>query len=131
MMNIANEVRSWSNDTNRKVGAVITSSDYRILSTGYNGLPKGVELYKDKNMQTVHAEINAILYLNTHVHPDKIFIYGGYPCSQCAAAIIQKGINEVYAICNKPAKDSKWARSIGLGRDMLCDAGIDFTYYTI
>ena len=39
---VAREVSSWSKDPSKQIGAVIVK-DKRILATGYNGFPKGID----------------------------------------------------------------------------------------
>ena len=44
---VAREVSSWSKDPSKQIGAVIVK-DKRILATGYNGFPKGIDDSADK-----------------------------------------------------------------------------------
>ena len=64
-----------SKDPNTQVGACIVSADNIIISTGYNGMPKGCsddefpwertgEEVETKYPYVVHAELNAILNAN-------------------------------------------------------------------
>ncbi len=107
----------------RKYGAVIVKDDV-VISTGYNGSPRGKENCCDvgecprmaQNMhqgegygicKAVHAEANALLncsreqtigadlYL-TGVNPDTCSIHIAKPCPLCARLIIQAGIRNVY-----------------------------------
>jgi len=39
---LAKEIASWSKDPSTKVGAIAVN-DKRIIATGYNGFPKGIE----------------------------------------------------------------------------------------
>ena len=41
-INIAESVSTWSKDPSRKIGAIAVRNR-KILSTGYNGFPKGIE----------------------------------------------------------------------------------------
>jgi len=61
-------VASKSKDPKTKIGAILVK-DHRIISTGYNGIPIGV---------------NDVLYTNA------------LPCADCARGIIQSGISKVY-----------------------------------
>lgn len=114
---IAKIVAKRSRDTNTQVGAVIVK-DKNIISTGYNGMPKtcddcGLPTTREGNWldtkypYVVHAELNAILnspYKN--LKGCKIFTTL-YPCCECAKAILQSGIKEVYYIENKyPNQDT-------------------------
>ena len=78
-----------SKDPNTQVGCCIVSQDNKILSMGYNGLPK------------VHSELNAILnYRGGSLEGAKLYV-SLFPCNECAKAIIQSGIKEVIYDCNK------------------------------
>lgn len=99
-------IRTWSKDPDRQVGAVAVAIDGRSFSPGYNGLPKGVEDSQDilynkelKNALTVHAEVNAILNAKTDLSGWYLFVTC-FPCTHCAAVIIQSGISTV--VCPKP-----------------------------
>ena len=40
---LSKEISTWSKDPSTKVGALIISEDRNIVSTGYNGFPRGIE----------------------------------------------------------------------------------------
>src|SRR4030067_967757 len=69
LMNIAENIARRSPCLSLQIGAVITC-DNKILSTGYNGVPKSVKhctnciKYSSHCFKAVHAEINAILQCN-------------------------------------------------------------------
>lgn len=105
-----------SKDPNTQVGAVIVSSDNRILSIGYNGSPNGYnderfpwkrvgEKLETKYLFVVHAERNAILnYLGNRKDFQNAKIYVDlFPCNECAKEIIQSGIKEVIYLSDKYA----------------------------
>ena len=61
-----------SKDPNTQVGAAIVDENHRVVSVGYNGLPRGCEdndypwsregnVLETKYPYVVHAELNAIL----------------------------------------------------------------------
>lgn len=91
-----------------KVGAVITMQG-RIISTGYNGTPKGtpdcqytkggwVPCNLEKPCErAIHAEANAIYFAGKiGISLQSCTLYCTHsPCSKCAEAIIQSGIREV------------------------------------
>ncbi len=114
-MNIAVQVSLRSTCIRRKVGAVIVK-DNEILGSGYNGSPKGLpnccddptRCYRTKHnipsgqklelCYAQHAEINAIfnaLCSNRDLHDASIFVTT-FPCSNCAKALIQSGIKNIY-----------------------------------
>ena len=72
-MGVAMLAARRSKDPNTQVGACIVSQDNIIISTGYNGMPKGCsddefpwdrEGEQTKYPYVVHAELNAILNAN-------------------------------------------------------------------
>ncbi|WP_338822614.1 dCMP deaminase family protein [Mycoplasmopsis felifaucium] len=112
-----------SKDPSTKVGACIINEDKKVISLGYNGMPKGNDefpwqregdLAHTKYPYVIHAEMNAIL--NTYVPLIKgSTIYTSlYPCSNCAKTIVQAGINTVIYEDDKyhDTEDASIARSI-------------------
>jgi len=103
-LDIAELVLTRSKDPSSKVGAVIVR-DRTILSTGYNGFPRGVDddvptRYNrpEKYLWTIHAEENAILNagrLGAKTKDSTIYVTPMSPCSNCALSIVQAGIKEV------------------------------------
>lgn len=100
-MSIAHLVSMRSPSTKLRVGAVIVK-DSRIISTGYNGFPSGrshtsISIH-DHEMNTIHAEINAICdAAKRGVEIDNSSIYiTHYPCIHCLKSIISSGIKEIY-----------------------------------
>jgi dCMP deaminase len=114
-MEMAEVVGSWSScyQENRHVGAVIVK-DKRILTTGYNGAPSGVEscvekgecLRKKLNIPSgtrheicyaVHAEQNAICQaakMGISIEGATIYVTH-QPCTICTKMIINAGIKKV------------------------------------
>lgn len=126
-----------SKDPNTQVGACIVSSDNKILSMGYNGLPRGCsddefpwaregEPLENKYLFTTHSELNAILnYGGTSLEGAKMYVTL-FPCNECAKAIIQAGIKTiVYA-------DDKYAAtpSVIASKRMLDAAGVRYYKYS-
>ena len=111
-MGIAMLAAKRSKDPNTQVGACIVSPDNIIISTGYNGMPKGCsddEFPWDREGQqdmtkypyVVHAELNAILNANGRdLRGSRIYV-ALFPCNECAKAIIQSGISEVLYLSDK------------------------------
>lgn len=94
-----------SKDNSSQVGACIVSPENKILSMGYNGMPRGCfdddmpweregEPLKTKYMYVCHAELNAILNHAASAGSLKgARIYTTlFPCNECAKALIQSGI---------------------------------------
>ena len=121
-MSIARVVASRSNCVKRKVAAVITL-DRRIISTGYNGTPRGTRNCNEGGCPRCnsfaeggtrldeclcsHAEENAITQSAYH----GVSVRGGTlyttfcPCLMCTKMIINAGIDEVAYDASYPLGD--------------------------
>lgn len=130
--NLAKEISGWSKDPNKKVGAVIVR-DRKILSTGYNGLPKGIKdderlFDREWKLQAViHAEVNAILNAarnGTNIYGSTIYC-SLHPCHRCATSIIQAGLHRV--VCPSFEEyNGNWKESFQLSKDLLTEAGVGY-----
>ena len=61
MITLAREIAGWSKDTSTKCGCVITGPDHDIRSTGYNGIPRGINVYDNEAIATqARDEIRAL-----------------------------------------------------------------------
>lgn len=108
---VAKLVAKRSRDENTQVGACIVRNN-KILSTGYNGMPRTCDDFglpttrvgkwlETKYPYVVHAELNAILNApTTDLSNCKIYVTL-FPCCECAKAILQCGIKEIYYLENK------------------------------
>ena len=131
-MGIAMLAARRSKDPNTQVGACIVSEDNIIISTGYNGMPKGCsddefpwdrEGEQTKYPYVVHAELNAILNANGRdLRGSRIYV-ALFPCNECAKAIIQSGVKEVLYLSDK-YKDTMGNFA---SKRMLSAAGVKFT----
>ena len=103
-MEIAKIVAKRSTCDRRNVGAVIVK-DKNILSTGYNGSPKGLphcdeaghEMSDGHCVRTIHAEANALIQAAKHgVAVDGAVMYlTDSPCYDCLKMLVNSGIKEV------------------------------------
>lgn len=121
-INIAKAVSQRSTCTRRQYGAIIVKND-RIISTGYNGSPRGSHNCCDDNKcvrkelniphgtqyelcASIHAEQNAMLSANaSDMVGATMYLYGhdndsnadilAVPCVMCSRMIINVGIKEV------------------------------------
>ena len=109
-MSVAVLAAMRSKDPNTQVGACIVGEDKRIISTGYNGFPRGCsdddfpwdrEGEETKYPFVVHAELNAILNAGGRNVNGATLYVGLFPCNECAKAIIQAGIKEVVYLSDK------------------------------
>lgn len=114
-MELTEQVATWSScfKEDRQVGAIIVK-DKRILSTGYNGAPQGVQSCRDKGecirikngiqsgtqlemCYSVHAEQNAIVSAaRLGINLEGATLYCTHqPCVICAKLIVNAGIKRV------------------------------------
>lgn len=133
---IAQEVSTWSKDPGTCVGAVLVI-DRRIIATGYNGFPHGIEdsdeRYNDRDTKlqlTVHAEVNAILNAAKNGAQTKgSTLYVTFaPCVNCCTALIQAGISRVVCPTVESAPE-RWRANFASGRSVLQEAGIILKTY--
>lgn len=131
-LDLATSIGLWSKDRVHKVGCVIVGEANQILSTGYNGFPRGVDDDIDARHErpakydfTEHAERNAIfnatrfgaVLLGSDVYSSL------FPCIACSRAIIQIGAKTV--ITHTPNMDHpRWGREFEFSIEMLAEVGI-------
>ncbi|MBN1809206.1 MAG: cytidine/deoxycytidylate deaminase family protein [Planctomycetes bacterium] len=133
-LSIAEYVSTRSTCLRRKVGAVLVR-DKRILSTGYNGAPKGVPHCIDLGCmrqelgvpsgerhelcRALHAEMNTIIQAAIYgVSTEKSTLYcTTMPCSLCAKMLINAGVAEIVAKAGYPDE---------LAKKLLDEAGVPY-----
>lgn len=101
-LELARHIASWSKDPSTQVGAVIVDNNRRIVSTGFNGFPRGVEDSSErlnnreiKYEMVLHAEDNAIISATEPLVGYTIYVWPLGPCSRCAIKLIQCGITRI------------------------------------
>lgn len=120
-----------SKDPNTQVGAAIVDENHRVVSVGYNGMPKGCSddefpwgrigtMLNSKYAYVVHAELNAILNSKWSVTGCTIYV-SLFPCNECAKAIIQSGIQRIVYESDKYADSESTIAS----KKMLEAAGVE------
>jgi dCMP deaminase len=132
-MRMAFLVAERSTCLRRRVGAVIVK-DKRILTTGYNGAPRGLRhcgetgcLREKLNIPSgqrqeicrgLHAEQNAIIQAAIFgVNIDGSMIYTtNFPCITCAKMIINAGIKKIVYADDYPDE---------LSKDMLAESKVE------
>jgi len=129
---ITKHIALWSKDTSSKNAALVVNSANSILSSGYNGFPRGVDDSKPeryerpaKYLYTEHAERNAVY----NAARQGVSLDGGsmyvtmFPCADCARAIIQSGIIKLIT----PAPDLenvKWGEQFKVSLELLNEAKV-------
>lgn len=134
---MAELVSSRSTCKRRKIGAIIVK-DKQVLSTGYNGSPRGLPHCLDVGClrdelgiasgtrheicRAVHAEQNAIVQCARHgVSTKTSIVYVNVtPCKICAKLIINAGISRVVYKGEYPDNE---------GIELLKEAGIKVDRY--
>ena len=130
---VAREVSSWSKDPSKQIGAVIVK-DKRILATGYNGFPKGIDdsadKYNNRELKyelVVHAEMNAIFNASFHgvsLKDTTIYVWGLPVCNECAKGIIQVGINRIVMAADDVPQ--RWIESYDKSKRLFIESGCKF-----
>lgn len=117
-----------SKDPKCRVGAVITSADHVVLSTGFNGLARGVydseqilENADEKLRVICHAEQNAILNaarIGVPLQGATIYVTK-FPCLACCNSIVQAGIERIYTHDKSYWNDDPFDRDHKLKKSVL------------
>lgn len=99
-LELARAAATRSEDPHRKVGAALLGADGRVLATGYNGPPAGVDLdallWTDRDLVrqvTIHAEANALRF----VRPGEAALLATTlrPCLECVKAARAQGVSRI------------------------------------
>lgn len=125
-----------SKDPSTQVGACIVDPCNKVVSIGYNGMPRGVDDDRipwghgdgldSKYLYVCHAEFNAILNTRDGSALNGCRIYVTlFPCNECAKAIIQTGIKEIIYLDDKYHDNVEEQAS----RRILEMAGVKFKQY--
>ena len=123
MMLMAETVSGRSTCSRLKVGAIISRSA-RVVSTGYNGAPAGMDHCDHALNETepctwaIHAEANAIVWaarLGTSTEGADLYVTHS-PCLRCAQLIVNAGIRRVVFRYEYRKRD---------GIEFLQEAGVD------
>lgn len=133
-MSLLDVVKLKSKDDSTKVGAIIVK-DNSIISTGYNGFPVGVndDIHErkqrpEKYLWTEHAERNAIFFAAKNgISTNNCIMFSSmFPCADCARAIIQSGIKQIFTI--KPNIE-RWNESQAVSSKMFEESDIKVVEY--
>ena len=139
-MSVAIIISLRSKDPNTQVGACLVDKDNRIIGTGYNGFPRGIEDTDErlndreqKYPRIVHAEANALLsalYSGVSVRNATIYVYGLPVCPDCTKLLIQAGIKRVVISPDPYVYTTKWTEKWdNISKQMIEEVGdISVTY---
>lgn len=128
-----------SDDPKTTLGAVLCNREGKVIGSGANQLPIGVNktpdrLERPKKYSFIeHAERNAIYSAcrNGQETTGGTLYCPWFACADCARAIIQAGISRV--VGHKQHFDhagaNHWNESIAYGNEMLQEAGVILEFY--
>ena len=138
-MELAYARASFSKDTSTQVGAIIIGPHGEDRSSGYNGAPRGCRADEpdDKRGSTrpekyfwfSHAELNAITNaarVGTPLDGCTLFVTHP-PCMDCARAIVQAGIKEVFTVEQNAAFYFRWCEHIDRTKRLFEECGVKYT----
>lgn len=135
---LAEHIAQWSKDRSTKVGCVIVDRHHNVISTGYNGFPRGADDGVNarherplKYLWTEHAERNAIYNaarVGVSLHETTMYL-PWFPCMDCARAIVQAGIQRL--VCQPPDyDDEKWGEGFEQAVCLFQEIGVSIEYLT-
>lgn len=135
-MKVAESFANMSKDTT-KVGCVILDSETNgILSSGYNGFPRGVSENitsrwerPEKYSFMSHAEANAVCQsANSGASlKNATCVVTKFPCCDCAKILIQAGVRSIVTR-EANMNSEKWGDSFKYSKIMLSEAKITIQY---
>ena len=132
-LNLANHISQWSKDPSSKVGCVVVGPDREIRSTGFNGLPRGIEDNDERlNNREIkyplicHAEENAIMHAaRIGISLKDCTAYVTWPpCTRCARSLVQAGVSTIIYPKNIEIPD-RWIDDFNLSLKLLKEAKIN------
>jgi dCMP deaminase len=137
-MGVADIVAKRSRCSRAQIGAVIVDTNSRISATGYNGPSATLKVEGEclnwceraqgktglgssyEGCPSIHAEANALLYVDrSRIEGGTIYVTGA-PCMQCAKLISNSGLKRVVA----RVKDSDAHRNPEVVLDYLVNCDI-------
>lgn len=132
-----------SKDPSTKVGCIIVNDDNVILSTGFNGFPRGINenvehrwRRPEKYNWVEHAERNAIYNaarVGVQLNGARAYLnWEPKPCADCTRALIQAGIKEIIGPNRTfTGKGAGKHYSIDHAELMLDEVGIKVRYFQL
>ena len=128
-IDLAQFIAGWSKDPSTQCGSVIVAPDRRVVSMGYNGLPRRVRdipaRYDNRELKykiILHSERNAILFAREPLDGYTIYNWPMISCATCASMVIQSGIATVVApYSNNP----RWQEDFELSKQLFDEAGVE------
>jgi dCMP deaminase len=132
-LDLARLVASKSKDPSTQCGCVLLDAQHRVVSTGYNGFPRGVAddaaRLQDRDTKlalVIHAEENALLFAQRDLTGCTAYVWPMPPCSRCAAKLAQVGIVRVVTVAPTAAQRARWGESFDLAQWVYAQVGLQY-----
>lgn len=127
-LDLAKTVATWSKDPSTQCGAVIADWQHRIVSLGFNGLPRGIpdvsELLAVRDVKykiILHAEINALTFARGRAAGCTLYTWPIRPCPGCASLAVQ---HEIARVVSPDTWHERFGDDFALTERLLTDAGV-------
>lgn len=128
----------FSKDSSTKVGAIILGPDNEVRSLGYNGAPRGCAADEDargverpeKYFWFSHAELNAITNAARVGTPlaGTTLVVTHPPCMDCARAIVQAGIKQVFCMYPTDEFQDRWIEHIKRTERLFEECNVEYEW---
>tara|TARA_Y100000004_G_scaffold152426_1_gene175575 strand:- start:1044 stop:1601 length:558 start_codon:yes stop_codon:yes gene_type:complete len=138
-LKLAKEIATWSKDPSTQVGAIAVR-DKRIIATGYNGFPKGIEdnarTLEDRPAKLrlmVHGEMNMIFNAVEHgvsLKDSTVYVWGLPVCEDCFKGLIQVGVSRV-VMPSIEEHGKRWKLGCEFGKCKMEHVGIQVDQYNM
>ena len=126
----------FSKDQSSQVGCVVIGPSGESRGWGYNGAPRGCSADEDergvgrpeKYYWFSHAETNAITNaarLGVQLEGSTLIVTHP-PCMDCARAIVQSGIKEVWAAKPDSVFHDRWQEHITRTNQLFDECGVEY-----
>lgn len=129
-MEVARTVATRATCPRASVGAVLVR-EHRILTTGYNGSPRGVAhctevgctLVNEHCMRATHAEANAVVQAALHgvTLSDSTAYCTHQPCVNCTKLLISAGVRRI-------VYDTAYPDAVA--QELLAEAGVGLVQFS-